>query len=455
MNKNNNLEQELDRLGEQITSQPSIVDAVMQRVEAMPAAPVRPAPRLGRIIVKATMAMAASILVGIAVWLGVVGGPTAKVYGIQESQQRLQTVKSYHLKGWRYYELEDRDGNRRLEKVPTEVYVGWPCQRYATSFGNFNGVLGTSYVAENGERYIEVDHLDRTCSTGRNYPFATQLYVAAFLEQTPRTLMLGDPSSYQKLRREKIDGVLADVYESTSSTSREDRSRSVVWLNPSTGVPVRMASYQQKEAQPERLVVEHYLVEVDTPPPPELFTFEPPAGYKVIHKDRGPDSVHNGTGGRVNSVEHKFRFEFNINDRAILVCWAWYDTSKTPYFEPDPSNPPGQMDDEMTLASSTNDRKYRLVPLRDDPADKFHWHWSLIVPEDGKPIGKDQPRLTLSNKRGTSAHVSSAWRRLSHDTLADFVLKAQRLTLPEGSPADAALTLEQIEAKIAELQQAP
>ena len=37
MNKDNQLEQQLDRLGERIASQPSILDAVMQRVERVEA----------------------------------------------------------------------------------------------------------------------------------------------------------------------------------------------------------------------------------------------------------------------------------------------------------------------------------------------------------------------------------------------------------------------------------
>jgi hypothetical protein len=59
MNKDNQLEQQLDRLGERIASQPSILDAVMQRVETMEA-PARPGRRLGRTIMKSGIGLAAS-----------------------------------------------------------------------------------------------------------------------------------------------------------------------------------------------------------------------------------------------------------------------------------------------------------------------------------------------------------------------------------------------------------
>jgi hypothetical protein len=330
-----------------------------------------------------------------------------------------------------------------------------PCRFYGCwSFEN-NGVLGTGYEAQDSTRHIRVDHASKTCMVGRNYAFATELFVVGALELMPRTLMPGDSSSYQKVRQEKIEGILTDVYEASEPAGRDSRTRSVVWLNPQTGLPVRIAGYLQKHGQPERPLAEFHLVEIDTSPPAELFTFEPPAGYKVIQQDRGPESVRNSSGGTAGGVKHDFRFEFNINDRAILVCWAWYDTSKKPYVEPDPNNPPGQTQ-RLILDSKADGRKFRLVPLRDDPADEFHWHWSLIVPEDGKPIGQDAPCMIFKSKHGTGTKTTSPWQKLSRQTLADFVLKAQRLTLPEGAPADAALTLEQIEAKIAELaNQAP
>jgi hypothetical protein len=453
MNKDNQLEQQLDQLGERIASQPSILDAVMQRVETMEA-PSRPAHRLGRIVMKSAMALAASVLVGIAVWLGIVGGPAGKAYGIQDMSERLQTARSMYLKGWQYHESADSDGNKKIDKVPVERYIGLPCRFYTCwSFTN-NGVLGTGYEAQDTERYIRVDHAKKTCYIGRNYPFATELFVVGALELMPRTLMSGDPASYQKIRQEKIDGVLTDVYEASAPSGHGGRSRSVVWLNPRTGLPVRIGGYHQHQGQPERPSAEFHLVEVDTPPPAELFTFEPPAGYKVIQKDRGPESVTNGSGGAVNSVRFEFRFEFNISDRAILACWAWYDTAKKPYFEPDPACPPGQAQ-RMTLSGIPNDRKFRLVALRDDPGSEFRWHWSLIVPEDGKPLGQDQPSFTFTDRGSTSGHTASAWQRISRQTLADFVLKAQRITLPPDAPADAALTLEQIEAKIGELTRQP
>ncbi len=422
----------------------------------LPAARWRPAlhARFRRILVRSVTGLAASLVAALGLWMALTASPAGKAYGMDFFQRRLLTARSYHLKGWHYYQHRGTDGNVQLQKVPTEVYVGWPCQYYATGFGSYDGVLGTNYRAENGQRYIEVDHLRKTCRAGRNFPFTTELLVASFLEQLPRTLMLGDASRYRRIRQERIADVDADVYEARSPIGRGESTRSLVWLDPATGTPVRMAAYRQKAGQTECLILEHDLVEVDSPPPPELFSFAPPAGYTVVQKDRGPESARNGSGGVVNSVHHDFRFEFNIADRAVLLCWAWYDTSARPGFEPDPGNPPGQTQ-TLTLSSNTNDRKYRLVPLRDDPADGYHWRWSLLVPQDGMPIGHDQPRLTFRSDGGASDHVTSAWQRLSRDSLARFVLQAQQLTLPQDAPAAAALTLEQIEAKIREVTGSP
>jgi hypothetical protein len=450
MNKDDTLEQQLDQLGEQIASRPSIVDAVMQRVEAMEAPAARPVHRLGRIIVKTTMAMAASIAAGVAVWLAVTAGPAAKVYGIQDFEQRLQTARSYHLKGWHYCETRKPGEQTRTEKVPTEAYVSWPCTYYHTWIGDNSGVIGTGYRAEDGDRYIWVDHLRKKCSTGRNYPFATELFVVDALEQMPRTLMREGRAAYRKTGSERIDGVDTDVYEALLPDLPKEQIRDVVWLNPATGVPLRMASYVQEKDCPERLFLEYYLVEVDVPPPTGLLAFDPPAGYEVAREDRGPDSAGMHSSTHCGDDHHYFRFEYNINDQAVLICWGWNNTATTPAVEPDPANPPGQ-DSRLTLTGAAGDRKFRLVTLRTDPGKEFQWRWSLLIPEDGQPIGKNPPCLIFKSKHGTGTHATSPWQKLSRQTLADFVVRSQRLTLPPDAPAEAALTLEQIEAKIAEL----
>lgn len=85
MNKDNQLEQQLKRLGERIASQPSILDAAMQHVETMEA-PSRPASWLGRIVMKSGVGLAAAILIGAFVWL--VASPPAgtPAYGIEDSR---------------------------------------------------------------------------------------------------------------------------------------------------------------------------------------------------------------------------------------------------------------------------------------------------------------------------------------------------------------------------------
>jgi len=404
---------------------------------------------------KTTMAMAASVLMGIAVWLGVTGGPAAKVYGIQDFAQLLQTAQSYHLKGWTYREQHQSDGTVKVIKMPTEMYVGWPIRYYTTWGSDNNGTMEMHYKAEDAERYIEVNLANKTCRTGRNVSFTAKAFVTACLEQQPKTLMR-EGSDYRLVRSESIAGASADVYEVVYPLAGGEQGRSAVWLNPATGLPVRMAFYRQKTGQPERPALEYDLVEVDAPPPAGMFSFEPPAGFEVIHEDRGPES-DGVSWSRINSIRLCVRFRYNIGDRGMLICWACYDPSKTPPVECDPQNPPGQpMQLTIGTIGSDSGRKFRMVPLRSDPAKDFHWNWSLLLPADGKPIGHDQPSLTITNKGGSTGSWAGAWEHLSRQTLADFVVKAQRLTLPPDAPADAVLTLEQIEAKVAALtRQAP
>ena len=75
MSKDNQLSERLSRLGEALSAQPSVAEDVMRRIEPM-AKPARPGHyRLRRYIMKPTIAVAASVLMGVAVWFVLVGRP--------------------------------------------------------------------------------------------------------------------------------------------------------------------------------------------------------------------------------------------------------------------------------------------------------------------------------------------------------------------------------------------
>ncbi len=232
-------------------------------------------------------------------------------------------------------------------------------------------------------------------------------------------------------------------------------ARIVLLLNPATGLPIQATSYQQMQGQPERTWFCLTDIEPNVPIPAGLLSFDPPAGYKVVQKDRQPEDIGRDGGVTVDRTRGAIRFAFNINERAILLCWALYDQSQSPAVEEDLQESAGGPL-KLVPVSNLEGRKYGHYMLRADPAGKFHWRWSLVVPAAaGATLDGDEPRLVFKGKTGGTGVMVIQPFRFPRDRLADIVVRTQRLTLPPDAPADAALTLEQIEAKIAELTRQP
>ena len=182
-----------------------------------------------------------------------------------------------------------------------------------------------------------------------------------------------------------------------------------------------------------------------------MFTFEPPAGYKVVHRDRTADDVCMGRSLK-SGLRSTLRFIFNIDDRALLVCWAYYDDSGAEIVEPDLHE--ADTPDIMTVRPSSWKEPWphrsRLLRVDLSESGKHHWRWHLYVPEGEDPVLQSggysfdypayRPRL----------RVIMSQLRFDREDLKRWLADAQALSLPKDAPPDAAFTLEQLEALIDE-----
>ncbi len=451
MSPDSRLDQRLDRLGEAIRSRQSLAGRVMSRIEQ--AGPALPRGRrlLGREFVRPAMGLAACVVIAVALWALFSPTSTPRAYGIEDVVSRMLAVDSLYVRGSLYFSAEEAPGGEAVE-VPLEYYVQRPRRYWLTTVGR-DDTVHTGYCASDGRRYINVDHKSRTCRLGSDAPLAAELQTASSFEVLlPQQLLGGQPSEYTRAGTRELDGGWVDVYERRLSFPEDSTFRHEVWLNPTTGLPVRTAIYESdKPGGVERIHVELREIAANVGPPPGLFSFDPPAGYEVVYHDRQPDEISGGGGtGQAGEAHCAIRFMFNLNDRGILVCWAFWDTSESPYLEPDLDGPTGRQLSFPEL-SSADRRCYTHHLLRVDEGPEFHWRWSLIVPTDAMPVGNDVLKLTFRSEYGRNSFALTPLR-CGPDRLGDIVVEAQELTLPEDAPAGAVMSLQELKVLIADIR---
>ncbi len=401
------------------------------------------------------LVLAALLLVAIGLFLSLGGSPTQPVYGMEHLAARLLTIRSLHLKGWMYQTITSGDGEESVQKFPTELYAKRPnCTGYRTyGFSSPGGgkpsVVRSGFVANNGEQMIVVSHNDQkaTLANVADDVFRNEMLVESFIQSSLANKFLqGPPEYYRKVRSEKVQGVLCDVYE-YDPQEYVLAGRHRVWLNPLTGIPMKSESSNVDESGNEKLFRSE-IIRVDVEPPIPLFSFQAPEGYEATSHEATSKQVANfnpssnklspyGEGGSDTTWLGTWHC-FNINDRAVLACWFQYDTNdkkEKEYFARQP---------KIVLYQGNTSRTCREHTLSTNSVDKSQWRWSLILPEDGKPIGEYMLRLKVADKR-TNTTQELKPLRLSRERLQEILLEAQRRTLPNESQQKL-FTLEDLEA---------
>ena len=368
--------------------------------------------RLGRWVI----GLAASILLAAALWAALVRSPRA-AYGVADIPDRLSACQSVLVDGWR-----EVAGMR----YPWRSYVKRGSYLWSTTLAAENEKVFIGYSASDSKHYVVVSDRDHTAVFGKEDPLAFELMTCCFLQiGLPGQLLGADGGGFTKTGVSKVSGVRVDVYE-----KREPGGlREVVWLNGSSGVPVRSAFFEPGPDGRERQSAQ-IDVTTDVLPPQTMPPIDPPAGYALLHRDREPQEALSGAGVGVNGVILQALLVLNLDDRAVLLCWRHFDDSNRAAPDPDVGGPVG-LQQPLEIRSPDGKRKYLALHLHDDPRSDGHYvRWSLLVPEDGGLVGRGE--MTISRPKGT-ARLNLMPLRFERPELARLVVESQKLTLPASS----------------------
>jgi len=405
------------------------------------------------------LAVAALLLVTIGLSAFFRSASTQSVYGMEHLHERLLTVRSLYLQGWMYMEITTEEGEEKVEKFPIEQYFGRPNYIAYTGYafespggGKPTRVSRTS-TASDDKRTIVVLHDDKTAFLAAmpRDPFDVELLVEAQIQSNLASQFLqGHASAYRKLRSEKAEEMMCDLYVCDIPDFQRTAGRHYIWLNPQTGFPVKIESCEVDEEGKEQLA-QSVRVRVNEEPPIELFSFCAPEGYKVIDtRTITEDNVEElsseltatltkndpvvgtklsyfGAGGSDTSwlaTWHALR----IDDRAALVCWHQYDTDEDEQKQWFARQP------KFELTQGNQVRACTELTVATNQVGDTQWRWSLVRPDDGEPLGEEVLRFGVSDKRTkTSQEIKPL--RFPEKRLEEIILEAQRRSLPDGSPS--------------------
>lgn len=397
---------------------------------------------------KSKLAVAAMLFVALTIGLYALWhGSAQTAYALDDLPGRLIEINSIYMTGWMFQpdsmSGQDKDAPA---KYPVKIFAERPDCYWHTCY-SFSGPdkthkdvrVRSGYVAGKGTKRLGVSTDEKTAVETTVAAFQNELFTEMFIQmEIPRQLLSGRPRDFVKTGTETVNNVLCDVYEhSFDKHKRKNR----VWLDPKTGLPVKTALYDIDKAGQETLIqiIDH--VEVNIPASATDLSFDPPEGYQVTKAPRSKDAnpllpVASGSNDDVSlGVWHCF----NIDDKAVLLCWycEMRPGSKTSDATPAP---------EFLLAGT---RPCNHMDVASADVGGHHWKWSLVWPKQpGERIGDDDFSVVHRSKDGGLLSIVSFPLRLREDRLKAILEEVQRITKTNMPGSSAPFSLETLRAQI-------
>jgi outer membrane lipoprotein-sorting protein len=417
-----------------------------QQREAMLAALPQAAAVKRRLNLRPAFAAFAAVLIvalGIASFEAIRATPA---YGLDGLRERLQTLNSWHIKGYYFKQTKTQFGIATLQ-FPIERYYQRPSRNFHTGYGfgsqgNDNLVQVTrSYTVSDGQRSLLVlyDQKKAVLTTAVD-PLQTELSIESeFQVNEIEQLMSRDQAEYDRVGTERLDGKWCDIYQSKPRGALSFWRR--IWIDPSNGLPVRVKGFRRESNDEDVPDYEYTEIRTNDDPPPELFSFEVPAGYELTEVAEAPKVRYVSPAGSCGGGNYRAAnwIGINIDDRAVLVCWSQWlqEKDKRTFFHDKP---------QIVLEGSP-DRRCTEQTLYETISDDLRWRWSLVVPEDKKPLENKSLAIKFEHPKA-SISLSLYPLVFSEPRLSEMVEKVQRRSLEAAGDFSNVKSLKQLRESI-------
>ena len=400
---------------------------LVEELPGVDALPARPRAGARRWLKKAAVGLAACLCIAGALVVLLIGGEEARAYVLADVPARLGELRSLYVKGFVYYAYRYSDPP---QKRPYETYTERPHRTWWT----FPAQPSIGYGVTDGHQYMRVDQTKRECVTGKDVPLHVRLGVEMHMVQWAQQYIGDLTVKATKLRSEQVGDVRTDVYERIVP-ERSGSKRYLIWFDPASGLPVQTKSFRTNQSGVERLTVQLDVIEADAPPPWDMFKFEPPQGFKIIRRDRTPEGMRMagvvagaGPGGIL-------RIAFDIDDRAILLCWDMVSEKGRQDSGPKGDDPNGLGFDMVPMRPNAT-WPFDYHQLRIDRTEQHDWRWALLIPKSPQDTVSAQP-FGFTFRVDKRTRLGMNMLKLPPQRLAEMIDQVQALTLaPNADPQD-------------------
>lgn len=108
----------------------------------------------------------------------------------------------------------------------------------------------------------------------------------------------------------------------------------------------------------------------------------------------------------------------------MLLCWSQWNDEKEQkaWFHDEP----------QIVLQAGKDRDCTEHRLYETTSGGLRWRWSLVTPNDKKPVGSESLAVKFSDPKDGSVTLSIMPLAFAEDRLADMVDRVQRRSLEEG-----------------------
>jgi outer membrane lipoprotein-sorting protein len=439
---------------------PAQREAILDRWQNGPIAPVNLNSRTSRIRLAAIVAVIATLVAVSTLWEF---GTPSTLYGADELPSRLVLVNNFRITGWQ--NVPHPSGNSLPPtRLPFEIIVQRP--------GRFRHTFNS--ISENGNEQTIVTGL-QLCDgkfeamqndQEKNYlqvpigPLDAALKTEELAQGIAMSMLLGPAEAqFQPMESEIVEGIQCDLYVA----SYEKNSRIRLWLDPQTGWPIRVVAENLDAAGTWTPLIEINEVVINGELPDSLFTLSPPEGYvDLMAKFRSapssqpatadiatpsnnqvPEISMQSTGsGHCSSESLEYWHGFMLSSDSAVVVWKR-------------TRPKTANDEtldwlsgiELTWQNGRDSRPLKHHWVR-PPRDQ-QWFWSIVKTTDRQPFDRGMIMMTLRSE-GCRLSNSIVPLQFPEKTL-DQLIQAAEKSLPERSGGEP-LTLQGLRALARELR---
>jgi hypothetical protein len=217
------------------------------------------------------------------------GGVTSKVYGMSDVPDVVRKARTIHIRSWfSLREPADPRGEPDLDD-----WIDLEKGRYRKTIFFF-GARGSGKASKkspledvfDGKYRMEVNHSNRTVRYRRLSNFQQKVVVRKESELSLERVLLKseDIKHFEKIGKEKIDGVNYDIWERRKpyiNRDPETKVRYLFWVSPASGELRRTQNWLKSPRTKGKWTL-RYEVEIDlnADPPPGIFDTVPPEEYR-------------------------------------------------------------------------------------------------------------------------------------------------------------------------------